>query len=1131
MLPGWKIWGAALALTLFIWPGEVSADWNTFRYDGLRSGAVPYAVGDLSPLRWTSPDTGVIMTPPAVSPSGNIYIGTQNGLVKIDKTGQKIWTLTGINISNSSPVLDSNQNIYLTSCGGGSTVSSITESETIRWQRGLGSGGACAPPVLSPDQQTVYVGNNYTLLALNAVDGTTKWQIDLAVYSVTNNALVGAAVASDGTIYAATDGNGALFSISPTGTIKWKTYIVSGSPAGTPVIGPDNNLYITGHGDTLISYDLTGKKRWTYPLSNSSFSGETAIKDNIIYAVSHNYSDNTNHLQAIDTSSGTQIWDWPQSPTSSISLTAPVVDKNSMIYTSGADTVYSIGPDGSLKYTFAIADGLRQVIIPEDGVIYIARTQSSAPQGGYLYSLGQIPKPLVNYPVIFIPGIGGSEFKATQDIFWSKPDGHGGTYSHAYGANEKIWVNQTEAAALGDDDYFDVLRLKADGQTPEADLSLTKNLTSFGYPDIDSFFQDLGYQKDTNFFNFTYDWRKDIRTTESDLNDLVAKAKQQSGKSKVNIVAHSMGGLVAHNYIADASNSANVNKLIEMGIPHLGATDGLKALIYGKWLNYNIPFLPFIALGIIPDREIQDLFSGFPSGFELKPNSTYYLLCNNSTPNCPSPFKDERDIDNNGVTGNLNYNQTQVLLRNLQFNPVLLDLADQFSTSLNSFFPEYNGVKTYHIVGSAQPTLGQIRETWWITWPINLFPKTDEVFINGDDTVPLYSASLKNDTLDLSAGAKIYYVEQKHEDLPNRSGIAMQLVKAILNDSDTLPVEVKSDKIVLEGKDLSVDQDAVLDLYDNDGNHTGLNNNGEIETNITDTYYDTIGKTKHVFIKKKSKKVKVKVTSPKKNSKTNLTIHHYSNDSINKTSSYQNVPVTDTAPIEFTIDPTTDTSPTLPIGTELIPPTSEATGSAALDTTPPATTINISGTQNADGSYTGSVTISLVITDNGSGVLRTDYSLDGGRTVQTYTGPFTVIAVGTTTIQFFSTDNLGNQELPQTVTISIIPPPSSAASSTPNNSSSEPSIYLNAALDNKNEQEVITQIFKSPFVRQTEKPEILGEKITLPEILNQETIQPKPETISKPTVWTYLLLPGFLFLPLGAFLLFSSGFLKNNASK
>ena len=55
-------------------------------------------------------------------------------------------------------------------------------------------------------------------------------------------------------------------------------------------------------------------------------------------------------------------------------------------------------------------------------------------------ALRQLIQPKV--PVIFIPGIGGSQLKANQDIIWSADDGHGGTYSHAYQSNENLWVNQ-----------------------------------------------------------------------------------------------------------------------------------------------------------------------------------------------------------------------------------------------------------------------------------------------------------------------------------------------------------------------------------------------------------------------------------------------------------------------------------------------------------------------------------------------------------------------------------------------------------------------------------------------------------------------------------------------------------------
>ncbi len=651
------------------------------------------------------------------------------------------------------------------------------------------------------------------------------------------------------------------------------------------------------------------------------------------------------------------------------------------------------------------------------------------------------PPPPPRLPVVFIPGIGGSEMKVAQDIVWSKDDGHGGTYSHAYAANEKVWVNQNEAATIGDDDYFDVLRLKTDGVNSEAPLNLTGNLSSYGYGDIDSFFTGMGYVKGTNFFVFPYDWRKDVRTNKDSLDALIEQAKTASGQTKANFVVHSMGGLIARYYISDATKASKVNKLIELGVPHLGTVFALKTLIYGTPIKYRFKFFEF---PVIPGSEIKDALQNHPSLYSLTPSLKYYDFYNNSSFNYPYPFRDDRDIDNDQIKGVLNYDQTKNLLSNLSYNMTVFGLGEQFHSFLDPITTHVNGTKIYEIVGSNQPTLGQIHESWWITWPVNLIPKTDEIFINGDDTVPLYSASLKSDSLDISGAFKIYYVEQKHSDLVSANGSAMQTVRKILEDDNSLPVNVQSDKYTLDGKHISADGDVDLDLYDDLGNHTGLNSNGEIETNIPHSFYTTSGKTKHAFIKKKSPKVTVKVkSSTRKN--INIRIRHYQSDSVTKTTNYQDVP-TNTTPITFPVDPTIDAPPIISTAIGNVPPT-EATGSSALDQTSPQTTIQIQGTQNEDGAYTSPATVTLTGNDAQSGIYKIECSLDNGQTVQTYTEPFVISTPGAITIQFRAIDNLGNSELPQSITITIrLPQPtpapgvtvSSSTSSTSSGSNSNP---------------------------------------------------------------------------------------------
>lgn len=66
------------------------------------------------------------------------------------------------------------------------------------------------------------------------------------------------------------------------------------------------------------------------------------------------------------------------------------------------------------------------------------------------------------------------------------------------------------------------------------------------------------------------------------------------------------------------------------------------------------------------------------------------------------------------------------------------------------------------------------------------------------------------------------------------------------------------------------------------------------------------------------------------------------------------------------------------------------------------------------------VTVTLVATDGpaGSGVAATRYRLNGGPTVD-YTHPLAVTAEGTTTLQYWSVDRAGNEEIPKTASIRI----------------------------------------------------------------------------------------------------------------
>ena len=100
-----------------------------------------------------------------------------------------------------------------------------------------------------------------------------------------------------------------------------------------------------------------------------------------------------------------------------------------------------------------------------------------------------------------------------------------------------------------------------------------------------------------------------------------------------------------------------------------------------------------------------------------------------------------------------------------------------------------------------------------------------------------------------------------------------------------------------------------------------------------------------------------------------------------------------------------------------------------IDTTPPVTAETLAGTISG-GKYYSDVKVTLAATDNLSGVAHTYYTLDGGSQV-TYSGAFTVSAVGSHTVKYWTVDVAGNIEATHTSTFTIAGFPSTMTSPTP----------------------------------------------------------------------------------------------------
>ena len=226
-------------------------------------------------------------------------------------------------------------------------------------------------------------------------------------------------------------------------------------------------------------------------------------------------------------------------------------------------------------------------------------------------------------PVIIIPGITGSGLvnpKTGKNVWFSlKRD-----------KDDDLRLPMTSPILSANRDSLipkDIIRKVEISVLPDVEVyqSLIDALKSRGYTEGN---WDKPEATDV-FYVFPYDWRRDNVETARLLIQKIEKAKRllKNPKLKFDILAHSMGGLIAR-YAAmygkaepPATNSprptwagaVHIDKLLMFGTPNEGAMDSLNSLINGY------PIVADRKLPFIDDLRPEDVMSN-PSGFQLLPH-------------------------------------------------------------------------------------------------------------------------------------------------------------------------------------------------------------------------------------------------------------------------------------------------------------------------------------------------------------------------------------------------------------------------------------------------------------------------------------------------------------------------------
>lgn len=679
--------------------------------------------------------------------------------------------------------------------------------------------------------------------------------------------------------------------------------------------------------------------------------------------------------------------------------------------------VYFNGPDG-LRY-------------PE-GVYFLASNQNPVPYVGIYFWDHDHGSFLDDYdikteiatkdatefktPVLFIPGVLGTNLNE---------------------GDERLWLNFAKSLTDHGDEFMDDLLFNENFSSGHNIVTsdIVRNPSNlFNYSQgLINMLSIRGYEENANLFTFPYDWRYGVTATNADsktnvdlLAEKIQEILQKTGSDKIDIIAHSTGGLLLKKYVSLHPDDHHINKAIMVGVPNLGAPKALKVLSLGD--NFDIPFLDHM--------EMKKLAKNFPVVYDLAPSQNYYDLAGNyfysfknSEGNKPSFWVrlDHEEAEQFLINVGLGNEQGFNLANNLHSQ----DFDD---LDLGKF-----GINVYNITGCKKATLSKMEFMFYGGGVYDLVPFAN---ISGDGTVPLISSQSI-----LTQGSKQFYViDAEHAKMPSADGIR-QLITNIVTGSD-LPVGKKiinqyqlnenPGQCELKAHWWQIFSPISITITDQEGNQAGPSDDGSILNNIPGLSYELYGEKKFIFLPTDSGQTYSVAIKGTGTGTFILKTSDVNANQVSKAAVFINIPVTPelTGSVKFNPDSISLLLNNTPGGTsEEIFPTVFLTEKESQDIIPPETRVLINNSVPEQTNYSKPVTLSLEANDtaeNSSGVFGTYYNLDNtGWFDFSSTTSLAADESGGHTLKFYSVDRAGNKEQEREIDFNISVPASAAVNGFP----------------------------------------------------------------------------------------------------
>ncbi|MFZ2187694.1 MAG: hypothetical protein WAV46_03680 [Candidatus Moraniibacteriota bacterium] len=508
-----------------------------------------------------------------------------------------------------------------------------------------------------------------------------------------------------------------------------------------------------------------------------------------------------------------------------------------------------------------------------------------------------------------------------------------------------------------------------------------------------------GYTAGKDLFPFPYEWHYSNVESAKLLKTKINEIKAATKWPRVDIVAHSMGGLVAREYIGTLDGGGNVDQLITLGTPHEGSPNSYLMWEGGKFSSPSrFSIFDFFANGIF-QQEAEE--NGYETVFDYIRKAPIV-----SVRELLPTYSYLRDKESNALRTYPNLYPINTFLQNLKTTTNMNRLAPVIFTNIVGKTSNDETVGKIRVDGASIELLSDPEKI--VLWGHGKPDGYDSVIgdrglelDSGDGTVPIDSAKgiVSDETIELASS---------HSNLPSD---AAKTVFKTLTGSDALSgVSLKSPTSLLL---FNVFSPIDIQIVAPSGKKVGKNfETGGVYDEIPLAYY-TGYDTKNEF---------VTIPNPEEGEYRILTQGTgdgpYRIEAAKITETGASGGEAKESVVSFVGTAVLDMREEKKI--ELL--SDDTVVSEGQDAIPPTTTtVSTAGTAGTNGWYIGDVTLTLAAQDNenGSGVEKTEYSLDNGTTWNVYTDPVVISQEGTTTLQYFSTDKQGNKEEIKTETIKI----------------------------------------------------------------------------------------------------------------